>query len=347
MTAPYDDYQNRSYQQQPKHLNQVYGSYTPWSYVPQSSQSSRMHESTSNTAEAGQPSCQVPQDVERVSSPKSYRPLASTKSSLHSEKKSTVIKDDKYRICKQRQAAAKTNDEINFLIARLRVYEGWDWSQIAKKCNDAKPTTNGAKRLTDAAVYGRFKRNGSRLFVEHGLPPFDPSLYMHVKHWHDRKRMAAQQAALRNLGSHMPSQVTAHTAPSSLFVDGSNGSPTELGTEARNSQYGDGEDEGLTSGNNEATHDAHGDPDDNPATYNGTHQVAGVPNDEGEPIKLRRYFTHTIASLFDEANISSWDQVAARLHDHGYAGVTADGCYWYFQNIYALGTAPAPIPASW
>ena len=78
--------------------------------------------------------------------------------------------------------SAKQREMENLQIAELRVKHLWEWPQIVDFMNDQRVKNHQDPSFTDAAVYGRFKRNGPALFVKHGYGTFDPSCYMHLKH---------------------------------------------------------------------------------------------------------------------------------------------------------------------
>jgi hypothetical protein len=55
------------------------------------------------------------------------------------------------------------------------------WSDIARALNEKRARAGRPATLTEAAVYGRFVRNGKRIAEATG-EAFNPSDYMHLKH---------------------------------------------------------------------------------------------------------------------------------------------------------------------
>jgi len=71
-------------------------------------------------------------------------------------------------------------DPENYEIKRMRVEESRSWGDIARMLNDRRIANGQTPSLTEAAVYGRFVRNGPRIAAAHG-EDFNPSDYMHLR----------------------------------------------------------------------------------------------------------------------------------------------------------------------
>ena len=101
-------------------------------------------------------------------------------------------------------ASAREREAENLEIARLRVEELLEWPEIVDRMNNWRRVHGGEPSFTDAAVYGRFKRNGPGLYLKHKGKSFNPANYMHLKHHKDRMQEIGSHAAsgmLRNAGS--------------------------------------------------------------------------------------------------------------------------------------------------
>ncbi|KAF2760594.1 hypothetical protein EJ05DRAFT_290163 [Pseudovirgaria hyperparasitica] len=73
------------------------------------------------------------------------------------------------------------HDPENHEILRLRTIEKLQWSEIARLLNADRAAAGIPGLLTDAAVYGRFVRNGPRIAALEGKE-LDPKDYMHIRH---------------------------------------------------------------------------------------------------------------------------------------------------------------------
>ena len=161
---------------------------------------------------------------------------------------------DNNRVSKNRQEkpppaaieSSKERDEENLTIAKLRVHELMEWPQIVEHMNETRIRRGQKPTFTDAAVYGRFKRNGSALFVKAGLTAFNPASYMHLKHY--KARLDPPQSSLHHsrisvagtapMSGTGPISGTGATSSDALFVPSR--SPTR-NTSIDNSVDADGE----------------------------------------------------------------------------------------------------------
>lgn len=75
---------------------------------------------------------------------------------------------------------APEHDPENYEIKRMRVEESMAWADIARILNDRRIANGQTPSLTEAAVYGRFVRNGPRIAAAHG-EDFNPSDYMKLR----------------------------------------------------------------------------------------------------------------------------------------------------------------------
>lgn len=73
------------------------------------------------------------------------------------------------------------HDPENHEIKHMRQIQHMSWSEIARQLNEKRVQNGRAATLTEAAVYGRFVRNGKRIAEATG-EDFNPSDYMHLKH---------------------------------------------------------------------------------------------------------------------------------------------------------------------
>jgi hypothetical protein len=72
------------------------------------------------------------------------------------------------------------HDPENYEIKRLRCEEKMSWGEIAQNMNDLRVATGKAPTFTEAAVYGRFVRNGPRIAQVTG-EEFSPKDYVNVR----------------------------------------------------------------------------------------------------------------------------------------------------------------------
>lgn len=73
------------------------------------------------------------------------------------------------------------HDPENHDIKHMRQVQHMAWSDIARALNEKRARAGRPATLTEAAVYGRFVRNGKRIAEATG-EAFNPSDYMHLKH---------------------------------------------------------------------------------------------------------------------------------------------------------------------
>ena len=126
------------------------------------------------------------------------RPRSLTSSTeARNNKQNNVVKAKK----KVNVKLAQQRDDENFEIAKLRVKYLMEWPEIVDHMNAVRRENGDKESFTDAAVYGRFKRNGPALFVKRGLPRFNPAHYMHLKH--QKANLQQLNASIDANDSHM------------------------------------------------------------------------------------------------------------------------------------------------
>lgn len=73
------------------------------------------------------------------------------------------------------------DDPENYRIMKLRTQDHLSWSDIASVMNAARTEQGLEPSYTEAAVYGRFVRNGPKVATATGEQGFDPKDWMHMK----------------------------------------------------------------------------------------------------------------------------------------------------------------------
>ncbi|KAF2837253.1 hypothetical protein M501DRAFT_937950 [Patellaria atrata CBS 101060] len=73
------------------------------------------------------------------------------------------------------------DDPENHLIKHLRVVKRMSWNGIVRHMNHERIKAGKEPSFTEAAVYGRFVRNGPRIAAREGDTDFDPRDYMHLR----------------------------------------------------------------------------------------------------------------------------------------------------------------------
>lgn len=99
--------------------------------------------------------------------------LRDDNSSLHGTKSLKTIAK-----CKRKRPE---DDPENRSILEWRVQDRMGWSEIAAQLNKRRERDGHAPSYTEAAVYGRFVRNGLRVATKIGLSDFDPKDYLYFK----------------------------------------------------------------------------------------------------------------------------------------------------------------------
>ncbi|KAJ9656937.1 hypothetical protein H2201_008376 [Coniosporium apollinis] len=73
------------------------------------------------------------------------------------------------------------HDPENWKIKEMRQHDHMSWAEIARALNEARIASGKTPSMTEAAVYGRFVRNGPRIAIAQGEVDFNPSDFMHLK----------------------------------------------------------------------------------------------------------------------------------------------------------------------
>lgn len=114
---------------------------------------------------------------------------AKTSTQVHVDSKNQVSKPRQQKNNRRQPSApttAEMREEENWIITKLRVKHLWDWPPIVEYMNDWNIKQGKKPSFSDAAVYGRFKRNGSKLWAKNGFGEIDPKSFMQFAHTRDR-----------------------------------------------------------------------------------------------------------------------------------------------------------------
>ena len=283
-----------------------------------------------------------------------------------------VSKPRQRRPPRQSQAATRrqrgTNrlrDEENLEIAKLRVLSLLDWPDIVKVMNNGRRSRGMEPIFTDAAVYGRFKRNGPTLFERNGLGRFDPGKYMHLK---NARNWVDPQGRITNLPSPAISSHPAIIPPirraaPGLFVSHRSESTEFDSANASESEHMDN----RAGGDNDSyhppvdhtdpshamnvqktdkpqphDHDANGDPDDGYHHSSESHPSPAADPAKGQPGELHRWFAHAMGAIMvSSKHDNSWREVAEILTEQQF-NVNWEWCKSYYYNQFLVGTPSDP-----
>lgn len=233
---------------------------------------------------------------------------------------------------------AKLRDEENLKIALLRVVHLMDWPQIVKHMNHLRRSRSMPEDFTDAAVYGRFKRNGSRLMEAAGHGPIDPRQYMHMdqaRQWkkeHERTdkefpTIGTEMASASLQGTKAAQAANQRHARDGLFVSADRSeTPTEPNTPSHGSSIGDNNGEGQN--NAETSRDASNVADERYMT-----------DFAFSDSRFRQYLIDWLTSQNGRVPDprDAWSFIAERLHRRGVFShadhhINAAWCSYYFNS---------------